>query len=226
MILILVWVCSGGSGSGGGEGDMEMPFDKSDAEGEQSDNELDPEKGQGGSPDVNNMTNEELLEELEKVSDHDSPMGGVHGGVSEAITDKTFQDNLEQLSKKETNSYYEPEYVELPDLKMDTIIASNTDIHTYLDSWWNKSQQHYDKESSTKMDIFETVDNDYRLFRRSAQKEVNYLVKEFECRKSADAYGALWQKLVFLIVQSYIHTNTMKIYSKKSQCYPMVKIMD
>ena len=179
----------GGSGSGGGQGDMGMPFDKSDAEGEQSDNELDPEKGQGGSPDVNNMTNEELLEELEKVSDHDSPMGGVHGGVSEAITDKTFQDNLEQLSKKETNSYYEPEYVELPDLKMDTIIASNTDIHTYLDSWWNKSQQHYDKESSTKMDIFETVDNDYRLFRRSAQKEVNYLVKEFECRKSADAYA-------------------------------------
>ena len=29
----------------------------------------------------------------------------------------------------------------------------------------------------------------YRLFRRSAQKEVNYLVKEFECRKSADAYA-------------------------------------
>ena len=27
------------------------------------------------------------------------------------------------------------------------------------------------------------------LFRRSAQKEVNYLVKEFECRKSADAYA-------------------------------------
>ena len=44
------------------------------------------------------------------------------------------------------------------------------------------------------MDIFETVDNDYRLFRRSAQKEVNYLVKEFECRKSADAYVATVSK--------------------------------
>ena len=37
----------GGSGSGDGQGDMKMPFDRSDAEGEQSDNELDPEKGQG-----------------------------------------------------------------------------------------------------------------------------------------------------------------------------------
>ena len=51
------------------------------------------------------------------------------------------------------------------------------------------SQEHYDKESRATRDIFETVDNDYRLFRRSAQKEVNYLVKEFECRKSADAYA-------------------------------------
>ena len=50
------------------------------------------------------MTNEELLEELERLSDHDSPMGGVHGGV-ETITDKTFQDNLEHLTKKTTNSY-------------------------------------------------------------------------------------------------------------------------
>ena len=51
------------------------------------------------------------------------------------------------------------------------------------------SQENYDKESIKTRDIFETVDNDYRLFRRSAQKEVNYLVKEFECRKSADAYA-------------------------------------
>ena len=43
-----------------------------------------------------------------------------------------------------------------------------------------RSQKNFDENSSSKIDIFETVDNDYRLFRRSAQKEVNYLVKEFE----------------------------------------------
>ena len=30
---------------------------------------------------------------------------------------------------------------------------------------------------------------DFVKFKRSAQKEVNYLVKEFECKKSADAYA-------------------------------------
>ena len=177
---------SGGSGMGSGSGGMDIPFGESDQEGEKSDNDSEETKGQG-KPDIESMTDQELLEELESASENFS--GGVHGGVSEAITDKTFQDNLEQLSKKETNSYYEPEYVELPELEMNTIVAKNDDVHKYLENFWIKSQKHFDAESSSKMDIFQAVDNDYRLFRRSAQKEVNYLVKEFECRKSADAYA-------------------------------------
>ena len=39
------------------------------------------------------------------------------------------------------------------------------------------------------MDRYIDVDNAYRDFRKQSQKEVNYLVKEFECRKSADAYA-------------------------------------
>ena len=177
----------GESGMGGGSGEMEMPSGETDQDGEDHDNDADVQQGEGR-PDIDSMTDQELLEELENASDNNF-MGGIHGGVSEAITDKTFQDNLEQLSKKETNSYYEPEYVELPDLDMNTIVAKNVEVHEYLDAYWIKSQQHFDAESSSKMDIFQAVDNDYRLFRRSAQKEVNYLVKEFECRKSADAYA-------------------------------------
>ena len=33
------------------------------------------------------------------------------------------------------------------------------------------------------------VDNEYQLFKKQSQKEVNYLVKEFECRKAADSYA-------------------------------------
>jgi hypothetical protein len=36
---------------------------------------------------------------------------------------------------------------------------------------------------------FDEVDADYVQFKRDAQKEVSYLVKEFECRKSASAYA-------------------------------------
>ena len=33
------------------------------------------------------------------------------------------------------------------------------------------------------------TDMEYQKFKKSAQREVNYLVKEFECKKSADAYA-------------------------------------
>ena len=179
----------GESSSGSGMG---MPFqpsnEKTDSEmdGDVDDGEL-SDKGGDGLPDVSDMTHEEVLEELERLSD--DPIGGVHGGVTEAITDKTFQDNLENLNKKETSSFYVPEYVELPTLNLDTLVAKNSEVHSYLDEFWLRSQKNFDENSTSKMDIFEKVDNDYRLFRRSAQKEVNYLVKEFECRKSADAYA-------------------------------------
>ena len=141
-----------------------------------------------GQPDVKDMTNEELIDELESLSESND-VGGVHGNL-EAVTDKTLQDNLENLNKKTFGEHREPEYVELPDLNMKTVVAHNSEVHEYLNDHYSKSQKHFDQNSDTKpFDIYEKVDNEYRLFRRAAQKEVNYLVKEFEMRKSADAYA-------------------------------------
>ena len=141
-----------------------------------------------GQPDVKNMTDEELIDELERLSESND-VGGVHGNL-EAVTDKTLQDNLENLNKKTFGEHREPEYVELPDLNMKTVIARNSEVHEYLNDHYSKSQKHFDQNSDAKpFDIYEKVDSEYRLFRRAAQKEVNYLVKEFECRKSADAYA-------------------------------------
>ena len=141
-----------------------------------------------GQPDVKDMTNEELIDELERVSESND-VGGVHGNL-EAVTDKTLQDNLENLNKKTFGEHREPEYVELPDLNMKTVVARNSEVHEYLNDHYSKSQKHFDQNSDSKpFDIYDKVDSEYRLFRRAAQKEVNYLVKEFEMRKSADAYA-------------------------------------
>ena len=141
-----------------------------------------------GQPDVKDMTNEELVDELERLSESND-VGGVHGNL-EAVTDKTLQDNLENLNKKTFGEHREPEYVELPDLNMKTVVARNSEVHEYLNDHYSKSQKHFDQNSDSKpFDIYEKVDSEYRLFRRAAQKEVNYLVKEFEMRKSADAYA-------------------------------------
>ena len=179
----------GGDTSGSGMGIPFQPSDEktdSEMEGDVEDGEKSDSKGGDGFPDASDMKHDKAVEELERLSD---PIGGVHGGVTEAVTDKTFQDNLENLNKQETNSFYVPDYVELPTLNLESLVAKNKQVHDYLDEYWVRSQKNFDENSSSKIDIFETVDNDYRLFRRSAQKEVNYLVKEFECRKSADAYA-------------------------------------
>ena len=147
-----------------------------------------PDSEGQGQPDVKDMTNEELVDELERLSESND-VGGVHGNL-EAVTDKTLQDNLENLNKKTIGEHREPEYVELPDLNMKTVVARNSEVHEYLNDHYSKSQKHFDQNSDAKpFDIYEKVDSEYRLFRRAAQKEVNYLVKEFEMRKSADAYA-------------------------------------
>ena len=144
-------------------------------------------EGEGGSQGKQEPSDELTDDDIENYSE--GIQGGIHGNM-EAITDKTLQDNLENLTKTETKgSHYEPEYVELPDLNLKTVVAQYTEVHEYLDKYFRDAQDNFTKNAEADMNIYEKVDNDYRLFRRSAQKEVNYMVKEFECRKSADAYA-------------------------------------
>jgi hypothetical protein len=80
-------------------------------------------------------------------------------------------------------------YLELPKLNLDTVIASNSEVHSEINDWWNQSAEKYSELDNPKEYLFGKVDKEYREFKRSAQKEVNYLVKEFECRKAADSYA-------------------------------------
>lgn len=70
-------------------------------------------------------------------------------------------------------------YVEIPDIDLDKIIIPNKKIHSICKSEWNSECTNY----------FESVDKDYINFKKSARAEVNYLIKEFECKKSADLYS-------------------------------------
>jgi hypothetical protein len=54
--------------------------------------------------------------------------------------------------------------------------------------------------------IFGEVDKEYREFKRSAQKEVNYLVKEFECKKAADSYARATTSRTGILDCSKLHT--------------------
>jgi hypothetical protein len=96
-------------------------------------------------------------------------------------TMNSLEENLKGLVN---NNSQETTYIEVPKLNLDSVIASNQIIHDICDKTW--SEQIYILGNSK---IFTTVDAEYLDFKRSAQKEVNYLVKEFECRKAADSYA-------------------------------------
>ena len=99
---------------------------------------------------------------------------------------KTMENLEEALKELINNDGYENVYLELPQLDLSKIVVPNSEIHHKCKESWNSFL--VDREWKSE-DVFGEVDKDFVEFKRSAQKEVNYLVKEFECRKAADSYA-------------------------------------
>ena len=74
---------------------------------------------------------------------------------------------------------------------------------------------------------FDTVDADYKQFKKSAQKEVNYLVKEFECKKAADSYARASTSRTGVLDTSKLHTYQYNedLFKKVTTLSVMVRIM-
>jgi hypothetical protein len=118
-------------------------------------------------------------------------------------------DNLEEAIRDlvNTNSS-ENIYLQIPKLNLDTVIASNSDVHGEINDWWSKTIQKFEEQhyNFAKNHLFGKVDREYIEFKRSAQKEVNYLVKEFECRKAADSYARATTARTGVLDCSKLHT--------------------
>ena len=118
----------------------------------------------------------------------------------EAETDNTFIQKVKDYVK---HGGYEIEYVEIPrvnDLK--DVIISEKEIQEELDTWftdfqltrqcnssWSSDQNVENDQLSEALYTLGLADKEYEKFRKQSQPEVNYLVKEFEMRKSAQAYA-------------------------------------
>jgi hypothetical protein len=98
--------------------------------------------------------------------------------------------NLENKIKDLLNSdANETIYVEIPQVNLDTVIGKNCDVHADIDACFDFQQKRYSDAVRSDDNLYDTADLEYKKFKSSAQKEVSYLVKEFECRKSADSYS-------------------------------------
>jgi len=118
----------------------------------------------------------------------------------ETQTVNALDKKLKELAE---NNGSESVYVEVPKLNLDKIIVDNKILHERITLEWKESDI---SEGSDMFPSFKEVDAKYREFKRNAQKEVNYLVKEFECKKSADAYARATTSKTGVLNTSMLHT--------------------
>ena len=120
---------------------------------------------------------EQNLEESEdqenkSVTKPNGQHGGDSGGVSE--TQRNFD---EALRKKLNTGSDSPEYVEIPEIDIDKFVVSWKDFFRQM-SRMRLNQSFIDYFTNTLLE-----------HQKKSKKEVNYLFKEFEMRKSADMYS-------------------------------------
>ena len=126
---------------------------------------------------------------LDRVVNSGSTVGD-RGEEPEIKTAESFDSKLKDLVNADG---VENIYVTVPEVNLDTVIVSNDEVHEEIDSHWKMEEMRW-QEASYKNDYnldpgFEECDDEFFQFKRDAQKEVNYLVKEFECKKAASAYA-------------------------------------
>ena len=137
--------------------------------------------------------------ESEEPGDSDSYGGTDNFDEPEVSTMNNLEDAIKQLASMDG---FENVYVELPKLDMKKFVVDNEEIHGRFAEW----DEWMDSNELVKDEVFYHIDNEFVKFKRSAQKEVNYLVKEFECKKAADSYARATTARTGVLDCSKLHT--------------------
>ena len=153
--------------------------------------------GTNDAPGSNDYDSDEF--DSEEPTDSDSYGGTENDDELEVSTAQSLEDALKDLA---SNEGWENVYLELPKLDLNRIVIPNADIHSRFDEWNDFLERH----ELTEEEVFGNADREFKEFKKSAQKEVNYLVKEFECRKSADSYARATTSRTGVLDCSKLHT--------------------
>ncbi len=191
----------------GTQGELNFQDDQEELEleeGGDEDYDKDPDGGVYDEPPTNF---EEGDTQAEKEADSEPIGGETWDGThkqSESLTDSAFSQALETLVDDNAKEWV---YLTLPKVKLDEFIVPAKDILEELNCHFlghplrDEQQQDY---------YFKCLDysfNHYAKFKKDAQKSVNYLLKQFEMKKSADQY-----KRAAVAKTGVINTNALHKY--------------
>ena len=201
----------GGSGSGlGGSSDensdeeinTDTQYQVVDAE--EEDDESDFEDQPSSNISISQIPAAELDAAIQKIE-------GGEGGIE--ISSATALDrSIQNLNKSDS---VQNEYFELPQVNTGHIIIDNAHIHKCIELEWSeqitnkKTHQYLESEYDPSKYVLESLNDakkDFKDFKKSAQKEVNYLVKEFEMKKSASAYARAATSRTGVLDTTKLHT--------------------
>jgi len=184
--------------------EMMTKTDNLQMQGGQEGGEDESEIEQSHEPGLEQGTNNAPQQESEDFGSVEPEEGESYGGTDnsdepEVSTMSNLEEALKELTRNDT---VENKYVEIPKIDLNKIIVKNAEVHSRFNEW----TEWIDNNDLSESDIFGYVDEDYFKFKRSAQKEVNYLVKEFECRKAADSYARANTARTGVLDCSKLHT--------------------
>ena len=201
----------GGSGSGlGGSSDENSDEEINNdtqyqvVDAEEEDDESDFEDQPSSNISISQIPAAELDAAIQKIE-------GGEGGIE--ISSATALDrSIQNLNKSDS---VQNEYFELPQVNVGHIIIDNAHIHKCIELEWSdqitnkKTHQYLESEYDPSKYVLESLNDakkDFKDFKKSAQKEVNYLVKEFEMKKSASAYARAATSRTGVLDTTKLHT--------------------
>ena len=120
----------------------------------------------------------------EDPADLNTPSYSYEYDETESVTESALRDSLETLVDDSAKEWV---YLNMPSPDLDKILVSHQKIQSDLDTYYNRKfddeldQKYFDRN-------VEYAKEKYRSHKKDSVKTVNYLVKQFEMKKSADEY--------------------------------------
>mgnify|MGYP000184491512 CR=1 FL=1 len=205
-----------------GEGESEQSLGGNQESEEESDEETDGEKGTESGDDSSEEDGDETDEEttgegeieteksqnLKGGEGEGGKSGNALGESSESITDKNFRNNEDKLHKDLDRWDSEPAYMDLNTKEFQTkdITIPYKKVISDITKSFDDNMKEYGGETDT---IYNSREYTQKFFDHN-KNVINYMAKEFDMRKAADAYKKSMSAKTGEIDMSKIHQYLLK----------------
>ena len=105
-------------------------------------------------------------------------------GGEEAMTDQSLSEALQDIATE--NTFNETRYLEIPNVNLKHVIVDPKIVNDMAQSYWSEYKHPLTPEAGLDWSV---ADQNYNNFKKDCNREVSYLQKEFEMKKSAASHA-------------------------------------